>query len=103
MSDNQFAMLFWVLLFIAAELFIIGGFYMRSESVGAWERIWVHWREQKESYLSKISFDLHPISELLDDIVRELSRPRLERETAARESRAAAVAKPEANRDKPLR
>jgi len=63
MSDNQFMLLFWLLLFSVGELFIIGVLiYGIIKGLSVWQVSWNEWRdndqarkEQTEAIKSKLN------------------------------------------------
>lgn len=46
MSDDQFTLLFWMLLFVAVELFVIGSLiYTLGRGMGGWGGEWIKWKD----------------------------------------------------------
>jgi hypothetical protein len=82
MSDDQFTLLFWVLIFIAAALFVIGILmYALIRGLSVWQADWNEWKDNDQTMNDQARKEqTETIGNKLDEILDEVSLPRRKRE-----------------------
>lgn len=90
MSDDQFTLLFWVLLFVAVELFVIGSLiYALVKGTSVWQVEWSKWKDNDQTMNDQARKEqTETIESKLDDILNEVQltdKARLARERRRKE------------------